>query len=249
MAAPAEKEEPVNTFDSSISLAGLFSGERKKPTLILLLTPLFLTAFKYYGSKQYYLDNLQSITIGGDPDLSGALYVFISSLLFLGLPSVLLIKVVFKESFSSYGVQVGDWRFGWKAFLVLAPIMILSTFPSSRMNDFLAEYPLYRGAGGSAGIFLFHALSYLVYYVGWEIFFRGFVQHGLRGALGDWNAILVQTLASCLVHIGKPAGETFSSILGGIVWGIVVFRSRSLWPVLLVHWLLGVSLDFFILFT
>jgi membrane protease YdiL (CAAX protease family) len=68
-----------------------------------------------------------------------------------------------------------------------------------------------------------YSLFYLLYYLGWEFFFRGYMQFGLRRRLGDWNAILIQTLASCLLHIGKPDTEIFSSILGGIVWGMVVF--------------------------
>jgi membrane protease YdiL (CAAX protease family) len=75
------------------------------------------------------------------------------------------------------------------------------------------------------------------------------MQSGLKERLGDANAILVQTLASCLLHIGKPDAEVYSSILGGIVWGMVVFRARSLLPVLLLHWLLGISLDAFIIYS
>ena len=71
----------------------------------------------------------------------------------------------------------------------------------------------------------------------------------MRGALGDGNAILVQTLASCLIHIGKPAGEIYGAIVAGLLWGFIVFRARSLWAVLLMHWALGVSLDFFICFA
>lgn len=240
----------MNRFDSSVSLRGTLSGDLRKPTLILLFAPVLLTAFKYYGSKQFYLEHLQSsFLLWQDPDLTGALYAFVSPLIFLALPSLFLIRLVFKESLSTYGVQAGDLRFAGKAFLILAPLMILSTYPSSKMEDFLSEYPLYKGAGTSTRAFLQHALAYLLYYIGWELFFRGFLQHGIRGALGDWNAILVQTIASCLVHIGKPAGETFSSILGGILWGVVVFRARSLWPAIVTHWLLGVSLDFYILFT
>jgi membrane protease YdiL (CAAX protease family) len=146
-----------------------------------------------------------------------------------------------------YGWQMGDRSFGWKAVAVMAPIMILSTIPSASMPDFIAEYPLDKGAGASAGTFLLHAFMYLFFYIGWETLFRGFMQFGLR-SLGDWNAILIQTALSCIAHIGKPAGEIYSSILGALVWGVVVFRSRSLLYVLIVHWLLGVSLDWFIVF-
>jgi hypothetical protein len=32
------------------------------------------------------------------------------------------------------------------------------------------------------------------------------------------------------------------------VWGMVVFRTRSLLPALLLHWLLGICLDAFIIY-
>ena len=50
-------------------------------------------------------------------------------------------------------------------------------------------------------------------------------------------------MASTLLHIGKPAVETYSAIAGGIVWGIVAYRTRSLLAGLLLHFLLGISLD------
>lgn len=235
-------------FDSSLSLNGLFSGENKKPTWILLLAPFLLTIFKYYGSREFYVEHLASLVVLDNVGFSAALYVFLSSFLWMGIIPFLTIRFFFRESVIHYGVQTGDWRFGIKAFAVMAPVMILLTYPSASMPQFVAEYPLNKGAGSSAIAFALHAVSYLFFYAGWEFFFRGFMQFGLRAQLGDWNAILVQTLASCLLHIGKPDGEIFGSIVGGIVWGIVVFRSRSLLYVLILHWLLGVSLDAFILF-
>ena len=239
----------MRRFESSISLAGLFSGENRKPTLILLLTPVLLTVFKYYGSKAFYLENLQPIVGGANPDWSAALYVFASSFVLFGLLPAAIIRFFFHESLSDYGVRWGDWSFGWKALLVLGIVYAASAYPSASMPDFLAEYPVYRNAGSSAQTFMLHALSYLFFYLGWEMYFRGFMQFGLRPVLGDWNAILVQVLASCLVHIGKPAGETFSSILGGLIWGVLAFRTRSIVYGTATHWILGVSLDAFIVFS
>ena len=236
----------MHRFDCSISLAGLFSGEKRKPTFILLLTPVLLTVFKYYGSKQFYLENLQSFVRSANPEWAAALYVFAACFVLFGLVPVIIIRFVFHESLSEYGVRLGDWSFGWKALLVLGAVYAVSAYPSSRMPDFRAEYPVYPGAGQSAETFLLHAFSYLFFYIGWEMYFRGFMQFGLRSSLGDWNAILIQVLASCLVHIGKPAGETFSSILGALIWGILAFRTRSLLYGIVTHWILGVSLDAFI---
>jgi membrane protease YdiL (CAAX protease family) len=243
-----QEEIMMNRFDSSVSLAGLWSGANRKPTLILLLTPVLLTVFKYYGSKEFYLENIQNVLQAGNADWAAALYAFASSFVLFGLVPLIIIRFVFHESLSEYGVRLGDWSFGWKALLVLGVVYAVSAYPSSKMPDFLAEYPIFRGAGQSSETFLLHALSYLFFYAGWEMYFRGFMQFGLRSSLGDWNAILVQILASCLVHIGKPAGETFSSILGGLIWGILAFRTRSVLYGIATHWILGVSLDAFIVF-
>lgn len=235
-------------FESSLSLSGLLSGESRKATVVLLAAPVVLATFHLVGSRQFYARHLQhSVVLFGDPERTAAGYAFLFSFLVLGGSALIAIRWVFREPLGAYGVRLGDWRFGLRAVAVLAPVLVLAAYLSSRNEEFLAEYPLWRGAGTSGARFLAHAATYLAYYAGWELFFRGFVQHGLRDALGDWNAVLVQTLASTLVHIGKPTGELYGAIAGGIVWGLVTFRARSIWPALLLHWLLGISLDYFIL--
>ncbi len=200
--------------------------------------------------KDFYMDHLAAaFSLYGNEELTSALYTFFSSLILLGLFPALMIKFVFHEPLSLYGVRLGDWQLGLKAFLLLAPVMVALTFPCSRMRSFTAQYPLYQGVGASLSNFVFYSFLYVAYYLGWEFFFRGYMQFGLGKRLGDWNAILVQTLASCLVHIGKPDTEIFSSILGGIVWGMVTFRTQSLLPALLLHWLLGICLDAFIIYS
>jgi membrane protease YdiL (CAAX protease family) len=243
------KEEEMNQFDSSLSLKGLFSGENKKPTIILLLAPVVLTTWKYYGTKAFFMAHLSSFALFKNTHWTGATYILVTGLLLFCLFTVIVIKLIFRESLADYGVRIGDWKFGLLSVAVMAPVMIALTFPSARDPQFLAEYPLFRGAGASATVFMQYSFLYLAYYAGYEMFMRGFIQFGLREKFGDWNAILIQTAISCLFHIGKPDGEIYSSILGGLIWGIVAFRSRSLLYVLIVHWLLGVSLDYFICFA
>ena len=90
------------------------------------------------------------------------------------------------------------------------------------------------------------SFTYVLFYLGWEFYFRGFMQMGLRESLGDVNALLVQVMASTLLHIGKPGAETFGAIFGGILWGILVYRTRSLLSGLVQHALLGLALDWFL---
>lgn len=239
----------VGRFTTSLSLGGLFSGANKKPTIIFLLTPFILTTWKYYGTKPFYLGNLTSmLVLFGDPQRTAELYTFISAFVLFALVPFLIIKFVFKERISSYGLQLGDWRFGLKAFLVLAPVFALASYFSRNDPEFVAEYPLFKGAAASPAAFLSHAFTYLFFYIGWETYFRGFMQFGLRQSLGDWQSILVQTSLSCILHIGKPAGEIYGSVIGALVWGIIAFRAQSLLAIILLHWLLGVVLDYSICF-
>lgn len=237
----------MNRRGVPVSLRELLEGARLKPTLILLWVPFVLTTWRYYGTKAFYLDHLSTgFVFRGNPGLTAELYAFFSSFVLFGVLSLVIIKAILGESMGEYGLALGDWRFGIKALLVLAPVMVLLAYPSARQAPFLAEYPWNPGACGSAAAFLGHAAAYLVYYVGFEILFRGLVQNGLRDSLGDWTAILVQTGLSTLMHIGKPAGEIYGAILGGVAFGFVALRSRSVLYVILIHWVLGVALDLFI---
>lgn len=239
----------MNQVSELFSFQGLFSGENRKPTLILLWTPLILTTWKYYGTKPFYLSHLASkFTLFDNPGLTAEWYTFGMSFFLFGILSLLFIRFILREPLSSYGITFGDWRFSLKAFAVLAPVFALITIPSASDPQFLAEYPLFKGAGASTGAFVEHAFAYLFFYIGWEIYFRGFMQFGLREKFGDWFALLIQVGFSCIVHIGKPDGEIYSSILGALIWGLVAFRSRSLLVPILTHWILGVSLDYYISF-
>ena len=239
----------MNRFEHSLSLSGLLSGENKKPTIILLLAPIILTTWKYYGTKSFYLSHLSNtILLFNNAAMTAEWYTYLSSFLLLGILSLLVIKFVFRESLSSYGLGIGNWKFWIPASLVLGVIMVALSYPSSKDPQFIAEYPLYKGAGASFSTFLLHSFAYFLFYFGWEVFFRGFMQFGLAERFGAWGAILVQVSLSCIVHIGKPDSEIYSSILGALVWGILVFRSRSIWPALMTHWVLGISLDYFISF-
>lgn len=237
----------MNRRGEPASLRGLLGSARLKPTLILLWVPFVVTTWTYYGTKAFYLNDLSTkFVLRGDPGLTAELYAFGSSFVLFGLLSLFIIKTVLGESVAGYGLALGDWRFGVKAILLLTPVMVLLAYPSARQPRFLAEYPWNPGACGSAAAFLGHAAAYLLYYVGFEVVFRGLVQNGLRDSLGEWTAILVQTGLSTLMHIGKPAGEIYGAILGGVVFGFVALRSRSLLYVILIHWVLGVALDLFI---
>lgn len=109
-------------------------------------------------------------------------------------------------------------------------------------------YPLDKGAGESVFSFIqFEFLRIIFFYTAWEFFFRGFMLFELKRYTGDWLAICIQTIPSCLWHIGMPAGEIFASILGGILFGVIAIKTNSILYPFILHVLIGVTLDLLII--
>ena len=133
--------------------------------------------------------------------------------------------------------------------LLLIPIVIIPLmWIAARMPDVRAEYPLAKILFKQPQLFWsYEAMYILFYYVAWEFYFRGFMLFGLSKSLGPAVAILIQTLASCLIHLGKPEGETIGAIIVGIIFGLIAWRTKSIWYGLLLHVAIGFFTDFFIL--
>lgn len=214
-----------------------------KPLLILLYTPIALTIFKYYGSAEFYS---RSVSSSGGP--GEQYYYFLSSFILLGLIPLLIWIFGFKFKLSDIGLSLGDYKWSLSFIAVGLPLMILLAYLSSKNPSFQNEYPLFRGLLSNDSGLLSYFMIYGLYYIGWEIFFRGFMLFGLEGSYGKSASILIQTIPSVLMHIGKPDGEIFASILAGIVFGWVALRCRSIWPIFICHWGLGIFLDIFIIY-
>lgn len=226
------------------ALADSVRGPHRKPTVILLSSTVLMTTWWYMGSPRSYLDHFG----GEDSGLSAApaIYFFASCFLLLGVVPALIVKLVFREPLAQYGVQLGDRVRTLRSLLILAPLFILVGYLSSRTPAVAAYYPINAAACGSSGAFAAHAFWYLLFYLGWEFHFRGFLQFGLRDSFGTASAVLIQVMASSMLHFGKPGVETFASILGAILWGLIAYRTRSILSGLGQHYLLGISLDFFL---
>jgi len=224
----------------------LFSRRNWKPTTFLLLPAFLIPLHRTVGSIEFY-----SRLFPSEANLSAVYYMFTSAFFLFGILPLGIILFLFRENPTNYGIRLGDWKFGIYSLLILFPLIAgIMLYPASRMLEMRNFYPFDKGAEASTYAFLRLEIPRgLLYYTAWEFFFRGFMLFGLRDTMGGWLAICIQTLPSTLWHIGMPTGELFASVFGGILFGILSLRTRSiLWPILL-HFFIGVGLDFFIVMT
>ncbi len=229
-----------------------FQTDFSKPTLILLMAAIIPTLHSYIGSREFFMNAfIATITDVSILQWYSVIYFFIAAFVLMGVIPALVTKFILKEKLFDYGVRLGNKKGGLTAVAVLFPIIAFAfLLPAAYQKEMRDFYPLFKGALEDYSIFQAMEITRgLFFYTAWEFFFRGFLLFGMRKYVGDWNAILIQTIPSCLWHIGYPAGEIFMSIPAGIMFGILALRTRSIVYPFLLHWFIGVALDVFIIIT
>ena len=213
---------------------------------VLLASPVLLMLFTYFGSDAFYRGALS--TPATYRDLDGFAYHHLGAFVLLGLGSVAVASAVRMRP-AEFGLCAGDARFGATFCALAIPLLVLPiTYGGSFDPEVARTYPLARGALEGGGPFARHAALYVLYYVGWELHFRGLLLFRLAPRVGAWNAVFIQVIPSTLIHTclvtpGKPFTETLAAAPTGIVLGWLALRTRSVWPAIVIHAAVGVSTD------
>ncbi len=215
---------------------GLFRGSQFKPTVAILYV--------------CFTASLWKTAIVPTTGFSAGTYRIVLAFVLFGLVPAGIVRFVFREKLADYGLCLGDLPIAIRSILIMTPLMLLFGFFAGCDKNFLAVYPLNPSVrpGVSGTIFVAHLATYLLYYAGWEFLFRGFLQKAMEPQTGAFTAILVQTLASTMLHYGNPPSEVFGAILGGLFWGFLFFRTRSLLAGFVQHTILGFTLDYFLVY-
>ncbi|NUM89697.1 MAG: CPBP family intramembrane metalloprotease [Bdellovibrionales bacterium] len=219
-------------------------------TFILLSAPVLLSLYHYRAGMARFPEYFPALAAAEMGQVYAAGFQFACFFALFFLIPVLFLKFFQGERLGDFGLSWGDARYGLRLLVVLLPLVVVPmVYFGSQMPDVRAEYPLARVLlERHEWIPAYELLYVALYYVAWEFYFRGFMLFGLRRHCGDWPAILIQTIPSCLIHLGKPEGEIFGSIVTGLVWGWIALRTRSIWYVFVMHAAVGVLTDLFVIF-
>jgi membrane protease YdiL (CAAX protease family) len=167
----------------------------------------------------------------------------------LGVP-VLLIWGVHRQRLRDFGLGLGDTRF-WVpvAGLVFLVQLVVVWAWLSKDPTYVARYPTLGPARGGGHLFWAWETSRLFYMLSWEFLFRGYLLFALERRMG-MLAVAVQMVPFAMMHIvsGKPVSEVYFTLLSGVLSGLLVLVSRSVWPMVLLHAMGAILLDIFIVF-
>ena len=215
---------------------------------VILGTVICALAFTYLTRA----DLLGTLRLGADwatvsgPSLPTPLH-FLAGGILLGVIPVLLAHWILRCRFGDLGLSLGNVREGRFWLAVGIPIAILAGKIAAGSPSMRSVYPFDLALGPSPARFLPHAGQAFLYYGAWEVLFRGVLLFGLKDRLGFGAANVLQTALSVTAHFGRPIDETFSALPAGLVFGWIDLRVQSVWYVAVIHWVLGMSMEWFIL--
>ncbi len=211
--------------------------------LILLLVPVSVTLWVYFGRDAHALPLLTPLARHWDRDVLAVVYEYILALLLLFAVPAVAARFLLGCRLAEVGLTVGDRALGWRLVAILLPLALISAYIGSFDPAMQREYPLAKSALIDPLLFTGIEALYLSFYFAWEFLFRGFMLFGLEREWGPVAAILIQTMPSTLAHIGKPFAEIVAALLAGLVLGYVAVRTRSILYGLLMHAVVGIILD------
>lgn len=240
-------DKKLISWRDSLDLKTVAKREDFEPFVILLVVPIVLTFWVYYGKQVNFAQFFPEFQGLWNQDFYSTIYEYLFAFVMMFCVPGFIVKVLFKKSFADFGLCLGDTKLGLRLVAIGTPLLLLSAYIGAGDPAMQAEYPLAKSTMQDWRVFLVVEAFYLVYYLGWEFFFRGFMLFGLERKYGAALAILIQTIPSAIVHIGKPATESFAAILAGWVFGYIAFRSRSMLYPMLLHALVGISTDVFVI--
>lgn len=155
---------------------------------------------------------------------------------------LLLIRFVLRGTGSDYGLQTGNWRLGMRVSIIFWACMVPVLWFVSSSTAFQQVHPAPGLAKTDWTFFAIYEACSVVYIVGWEFIWRGYMLFGLKKYLG-YYAIFVQVIPFTLLHFGSPEIETYAAMVAGLGLGMLAFATRSFWYGAVAHMLVLGTMD------
>ena len=246
-----------STFTSSQNTIKLSEKLDFKVMYVCVTVAFSLAVIKYFGDWQFAFFCMKEIglndvavsfqnlfTIHKNASLFRLIYWVSIVIVFYCLPPFILIKWVFKEKWSDYGLSFKDAFADYKVYVLMLCVMIPLVVYFSTTESFQARYPFYDIPQGESWYpnLLIWELFYFLQFFALEFFFRGFMLHGTKQQFGFYS-VFVMTIPYCMIHFGKPFPETIGAIIAGIVLGTLSLKSRSIWLGVAIHYSVAITMD------
>ena len=148
------------------------------------------------------------------------------------------------------GLGKAPWDYGMSfsingetALLILGlgvVIVVMNLFRAGSPAN-LVHYPQIRLPEWNWRLLLMSSGGWIVYLLGYELMFRGFLLYGCIEVIGIWPAIAINAAIYSFAHFFKGIGETVGAIPFGVIICVLTLYTGNFMLAFIVHCFLALS--------
>jgi len=165
--------------------------------------------------------------------------------LFLGVISVVIILFLPKLSLKEYGLSFSFHSAPPTWSWLLIPLILIMGYFAARKPGNLENYPQIRTKIWTPGMIVISSTSWILFLVGYEFLFRGFVLHASLEIMDPMPAIALNSALYAFAHFYKGPGETFGAIPVGILVCYITLITGNIWGAVILHSIMALSNEWF----
>ncbi len=169
-------------------------------------------------------------------------------LLFLGIVSTLIIVLHPDLALKDYGLTFAFLASPpWWSFLVI-PVILVMGINAAKQDGNLELYPQIRSKNWTPGMIAISGTSWVLFLLGYEFLFRGFLLHASLDIMAAGPAIALNCALYAFAHFYKGPGETFGAIPVGVLLCYLTIVTGNIWCAVVIHALMALSNEWFSLY-
>jgi membrane protease YdiL (CAAX protease family) len=123
-------------------------------------------------------------------------------------------------------------------------ILIIGYFAAQKPGN-LEYYPQIRTNRWTRGMVVISGTSWVLFLVGYEFLFRGFVLNASLGLMEPGPAIALNCALYAFAHFYKGPAETFGAIPVGIILCYITLITGNIWCAVILHSVMALSNEWF----
>jgi len=213
---------------------------------LLALSLLALGFLSYHFLGTWLMRNMDQVEKDDNPSLFAAHLIRRGmGFMLMGVLPWAIFFYGFDLPFQEYGINME--QSGKSALWILAllpPIVAMNYYVAGKPSN-LEQYPQIRLLQWDLKDLLINFTSWILYLLGYEMLFRGFLLFSFYHAFGLPIAVGVNVVLYALAHIPKGHREVAGSVPFGIVLCLITLSTGSFLAAFVLHALMALSNEFF----
>jgi uncharacterized protein len=200
--------------------------------------------FQFFHLSDFYESVYFRLNKSSNRQFWQLIYWASNTFLFYFLLPAIVVKFIFRERLSDYGLKLRHLFSYGRIYLIAFAFILPAVVIASYSPHFQITYPFFLPLDKSdlfPYLFVWE-LFYILQFFSLEFFFRGFMVQGLKKELGIYS-VFVMMVPYCMIHFGKPLPECIGSIFAGIFLGLMSYRTHSVWLGACLHVGVAISMD------